>query len=215
MVKTEARHLLTLAPRLPKIIAAPLANGLLLLPDRHRRTGQNRRIPAYATRTIPDSLYCGIGGPEQLLAYSASPRLLSRGATDTIKCRVIEICLRSFDPRARTAMPPPDLQRGTLRLSARAGDLVIAGCPYLWDHMDNVGVFHRLTGFDWKEGDRAMPLLPTDLSLFRESIVSALGKATARDWAKDYAAALELGRYKPHHRFSLEALADLRDSLAR
>jgi len=218
LVRAEARHLAALAARLPKIVAAPLANGLLFLPDRHRRTGQNRRIPVYSTRTLPDSLYCGVGGPEQLLAYSSSPRLLSRDATDKIKTRVLEICLRSFDPRARTAMPPPDLQRGTMRLATKtgaAGEVVITGCPYIWDHLDHVGLFHRLTGFDWKEGDRSMPLLPANHDLFREAIVAALGKATARDWAKDYAAALDLGRYKPHHRFSRESLSALRESLAR
>ncbi len=217
MLKTESRNLTALATRLPKILAPPLAGGLLFLPDRHRRTGQNRRIPAFATRPIPESLYCGIGGPEQLIAYSASPRLLGRDATDKIKSRVIEICLRSFDPRARTAMPPPDIQRGTMRLSSRAGasgEIVIAGCPFLWDHLDHVGLLHRLTGFDWKEGDRAMPLLPGDHSLLRESMVAALGKSTARVWTKEYAAALDQGRYKPHHRFSRDSVTDLHESLA-
>ncbi len=218
MVKAEGRNLTAVAPRLPKQLAPPLAGGLLFLPDRHRRTGQNRRIPAYATRPIPESLYCGIGGPEQFIAYSASPRLLSRDVTDKIKGRILEICMRSFDPRARTAMPPPDLQRGTLRLSARAGaagEFVITGCPFLWDHMDHVGLIHRLTGFDWKEGDRGMPLLPADHGLLREAMIIALGKPTSREWLKEYAAALEQGRYKPHHRFSLDALASLRESLAR
>ena len=69
--------------------------------------------------------------------------------------------------------------------------------------------------------ERALQLDPKNLSiqqnhdLFREAIVAALGKATARDWAKDYAAALDLGRYKPHHRFSRESLSALRESLAR
>jgi hypothetical protein len=218
MVKAEARNLAALAPRLLRNIAPPISSGTLFLPDRHRRTGQNRRIPAYATRPLPESVYCGIGRSGQLVAYAASPRLLSLDATNKIKAKVIELCLQSFDPRERTAMPPPDLQRGTLRLSLRstaAIDTVIAGCPFLWDHLDPVALLHRLTGFDWKEGDRLMPLLPPDHGALRDAMVEVLGKTAARAWAKDYSIALEKGRYKPHHRFSLEDLARLRESLGR
>ena len=81
--------------------------------------------------------------------------------------------------------------------------------------MDPVGLLHRVTGFDWKIRRERMPLLPADLGYLEESMRAALGKATARDWARDYVAALENGRYKPHHRFSLEDAQALRDTLAR
>jgi len=222
LLKAEARHLTALAARLGKAIFPPLKVGILFLPDRQRRVGQNRRVVAYTTQVAPSSVYCGIGGPDQLRAYEPSPRLFSRDATDAIKARVFELCLRSFDPNGRTAMPPPDLQRGTLRIATKqssrsgpASDVVIAGCPYLWDHIDHVGLLHRLTGFGWKEGARAMPLLPIDQGLRRTTLIAAIGKESARAWTKDYAAALDQGRYKPHHRFGLEDLHELRETLAR
>jgi hypothetical protein len=216
MLKVEARNLAALAPRLLRNIAPPISHGVLFLPDRHRRTGQNRRIPAYTTRPLPESVFCGIGRAGQFVAYAESRRLLSLDATDKIKAKVLELCLQSYDLRERTAMPPPDLQRGALRLALRSNapvDPVIVGCPFLWDHLDPVALLHRLTGFDWKEEDRLMPLLPPDHAILRNAMVGVLGKKTAREWAKDYAVALEKGRYKPHHRFSLEDLARLRESL--
>lgn len=218
MVRAEAKHLATLAPRLKAALPVVQQSGTLLLPERHQKKPQSRRIAAYATATLPDSVYCGIGQRDQLLGYTSSPRLLSLDATDSVKQCVIELCLRSFEPRAHTAMPPPDLMRGAMRLATRnltQGQVVLCGCPFLWDHIDPASLMHRLTGFDWKEGDRQMPLLPADHELLRDAMLAALGKAAAREWVGDYLTALENGRYKPHHRFSQAEAVQLRDALAR
>jgi hypothetical protein len=215
MLKAEARNLAALAPRLDKLIFPPLTRGTLFLPDRHQGAAKMRRIAAYTTRPLPESYLCGISRTGQLVAYAASPRLLSMQSTDAVRGTIIEICLRSYDSVSRTAMPPPDLERGDMRLALRGKNPtpVVAGCPFLWDHLDPVALLHRLTGFDWKEADRVLPLLPPDHSILRDAMVAALGKSDARAWAKDYAAALAKGRYKPHHRFSMDDLADLRESL--
>lgn len=216
MVRAEAKHLTGLAPRLKNSVPAVQQSGTLLLPERHQKKPQSRRIAAYATAALHDSVYCGIGQRDQLLAYTESPRLLSLDATDAVKQHVFELCLHSFDPRTHTAMPPPDLLRGAMRLSARdlaQGRIVLCGCPFLWDHIDPVSLLHRLTGFDWKEGNRQMPLLPADHALLRDALIAALGKAAAREWTRDYVTALENGRYKPHHRFTISEATQLRDSL--
>lgn len=218
MVRAEAKHLAVLAPRLKAALPAVQHAGTLLLPERHQKKPQSRRIAAYTTAALPESVYIGIGQRDQLVGYSRSPRLLSLDATDAVKQRVLELCMRSFDPRTHTAMPPPDLLRGAMRLGTRdltQGRVVLCGCPFLWDHIDPASLMHRLTGFDWKEGDRQMPLMPADHGLLRDAMVTALGKAVAREWTRDYLTALENGRYKPHHRFSLAEASQLRDALAR
>lgn len=216
MVRAEAKHLAALAPRLKNAVPAVRQSGTLLLPERHQKQARNRRIAAYATAPLLDSVYCGIGQRDQLVAYSTSPRLLSVDATDAVKQHIIELCLRSFDPRTRTAMPPPDLLRGAMRLSTRdlpQGRVVLCGCPFLWDHIDPAALLHRLTGFDWKEGNQQMPLLPADHALLRDAMLAALGKADAREWARAYVTALENGRYKPHHRFPIAEAKQLQETL--
>lgn len=218
MVRAEAKNLTTLAPRLKAALPIVQQSGTLLLPERHQKKPQSRRIAAYATAALHDSVYCGISQRDQLRAYTDSPRLLSLDATDAVKQQVLELCLRSHDPRAQTAMPPPDLMRGAMRLATRDlahGHVVLCGCPFLWDHIDPASLMHRLSGFDWKEGSLQMPLLPADHALFRDAMLAALGKNAARDWARDYLTALENGRYKPHHRFSLDDARQLREMLGK
>lgn len=217
MLRAEAKNLTALAPRLKTALPTMLRTGTLLLPERNQaKKVQSRRISAYATTSVHDSVYGGVGQRDQMRVYTASPRLLSVDATDDVKRNVIELCLRSFDPRTHTAMPPPDLVRGAMRLSTREpgrARVVLCGCPFLWDHIDPVALLHRLTGFDWKEGNKQMPLLPTDQALLGEAMIAALGEAPARAWAKDYVAALGSGRYKPHHRFSLADAKQLHEML--
>ncbi len=218
MLRAEAKNLTALAPRLKSAAPTMLRTGVLLLPERNQtKKAQSRRVSAYATTAVLDSVYGGIGQRDQMMAYTASPRLLSVDATDHVKRQVIELCLRSYDPRTHTAMPPPDLVRGAMRVNMRDAAqprVVLCGCPFLWDHIDPVALLHRITGFDWKEGNRQMPLMPTDHALVAEAMLAVFDKVTARAWARDYVAALENSRYKPHHRFSLADAVHLRDSLS-
>lgn len=218
MLRAEAKHLAALAPRLKSALPVVQQSGTLLLPERNQKKARSRRVAAYSTGPLLDSVYCGIGQRDQLVAYSASPRLLSLDATDAVKQQVLELCLRSFDPRTRTAMPPPDLVRGAMRLATRdlpQGRVVLCGCPFLWDHIDPAALLHRLTGFDWKEGSRQMPLLPADHGLLRNAMTATLGKAGAREWTRAYITALENGRYKPHHRFTLAEVVQLLETLGK
>lgn len=211
-VTAEFKNLTWLATRLPKSTPALLTVGSVFQPDRHARTEQHRHLPAYLTKPLPETVRCAFGNGEQLGAGAGVPRLLTRDDTDYIRRRIIEWCLRAYEPQTRRALPPPDIDRGVLRLvlaSRRAPELWIAGCPTLWDRIDAVTLLHRLIGFEWRHGKQVLPLLPSTPQQLLEAVTTALGAQPGRDLLARYAAALESGRHPEHRRFTRRTLLGL------
>jgi len=208
-VNAEIRNFKWLATRLPKNAMPVLSAGKIFQPDRHGRSDSNREMPAYLTRALPPVDRCAVGNAQQLATGGSTVRLLTQADTDVIRTRLLELCLRAYDPAARRALPPPDVERGALRVkSAGRGniELWITGCPTLWDRIDPVTLFHRLAGFEWQRGNFALPLLPTSPDQILVATTAALGKKNGRELLAHYTAALESGRYPEHRRLTRQTL---------
>ncbi len=212
VLKSEIRNLTWLAPRLPKNAPAIVSSGNVFQPDRRGRSEMHRTLPAYLTRPLPEAQPCTFGNTDQLATGSPIAKLLTRHDTDHVRRRIVELCLRAFDPAARRAMPPPDIARGSLRLALQARsvpELWFTSCPMLWERLDAVTLLHRLAGFEWKQGNLMLPLLPPSHHDLLSAVTSALGKQGGRDLLTQYAAALEAGRFPEHRRFPRSAVSEI------
>lgn len=217
IVKTQFANLETLHGRIAKHVPTPLRQGRVFMPDRHGRKSHERRLPAYVTEPLPKAGPCAITKSGQFRSAVPEPKLLSQSDSDALKRRILELCLRSYDPRARNAMPPPNLENGALRITLpkkSRPDAFIAECRELWTRLTPATLLHRLTGFDWTADGVPVRLLPRDPQLLVQALVNAFGKRDALVWLRDYHAVLQAKKFTPHHRLPETGVADTIASLA-
>jgi hypothetical protein len=159
-----------------------------------------------------------VGAESQLATGIKQPRLMTRDETDTIRRRIMELCLRAYEPETRRGAVPPDIDRGALRVTTQTHgkrEIWFVTCPTVWTRIDAVTLLHRLIGFEWRKKNVVLPLLPSSPELVLEALSNALGKKAGRQLLLDYGSALESGRYPEHRRFTRETLLSLAGAAAR
>lgn len=217
VVTAQFDILKSLAKRLPKHVPTPLKQGRIFLPDRHRRRNLDRQLPAYVTRPLPKAAPCAITKTGQFTIGHPQPKLLSQNDSEALKRRLLELCFRSYHAPDGSAMPPPRLDQGALRLITHANarpEPIVAECRTLWTGLTTTSLLHRVTGFDWTAQGVPVPLLPRDPGLLSQALINALGKDDAIRWLTAYRDTLDRGDLTEHHRLPASTIAQLVEALA-
>lgn len=193
----EHRNLEMLNARARGQVVRPFRGGNLFLPDRHRRAEHGREVYAYLTQWL--SGYHELGVAENLhFIMNIVPRhTFSLAQTDALKGNMIEIIVKSYDPRKGECMEMPQIASGDFVVTppGKGGPrLKLIACRHFLKHVTPAKLIHKMASASWPWGDRIVYLMPEAPEIFFESIVSAAGTENARTWLSQYAEAVSANR---------------------
>ncbi|MBN1672024.1 MAG: hypothetical protein JXR37_13380 [Kiritimatiellae bacterium] len=118
IAQTEYRNLSQLHGRAPGDVVRPLAGGFVVLPSLpHGRQGG---LFCYCTPWLSDFHELGVNRKLNFYINERPFHHFDRSTSDQIRRRILEICLRLYDPRSQTAIEPPRIGAGDFMITRPA-----------------------------------------------------------------------------------------------
>lgn len=212
LVKREHSLMRVLHERVPKCVVEPLKGGTIFLPDRHRRIDNDRDI--YAYMTVWNAGFHELAVQSNGNLSIESPRLarMTPAQTQAVKRRMIEIILRTYDPKRRNAMSIPLVPVGDFIAAKQAKgtpQLKLNACTDMQNRVSPVKMIHRIVSAEWNVNNRLYCLMPSGPSEFVQALTNALGKEDAMDWLRRYKKAVKSERLPELSRLDLYTLDQL------
>lgn len=187
---TEHHFLQELHKKKPKLVISAGRTGVLFLPDRYRRSSNDRELFFYVTPWINGETL-GIGKGAQFTAMGQRPHMFSAVETEHLKCKIIELLAGTYDFTARTGLDMRDLKLDDF-LVAKPGKamprLTLCACRAKGRQQPNV-FLDRILEKAWKgRAGGAVALCPNDPAMFHKALVSGCGPEQANRWLTNYLA---------------------------
>lgn len=211
-VQSEFDTLSKLHARAPRCVLRPLRAGTLQFADHKGRAPSNREIFAYFTEPARGFRELVLDARGLFSLGVDSPTPLSPRDTQSVKRRIVEIVVRSYNPRSRECMGMPNLPGGHVVASCtkgRAPQVKISGASRPLSRMTPARILDSLLRASWPHRGRTVPLVPDDPAEIAQALANALGKEGAATWLKQYANAVSRGGLRSSGLLPLEAIAEL------
>lgn len=212
-VNLEYKHLHILSERIPGAMAAPVRQGLIFMPDRHRRKDQHRELGAYLTLLPKDCEPMGIHRNGQFMSLGAAHHTFTKRETESLRRQMVSIILAAYHPIKRDGIDTHQLDPSTFQVqrSGKGGPtLKLFNCVHMQTRLTPAKVLGFLLTDTWKCTGQECPYAPADPEDFYEAAVEALGQETADDWLGQYVRLAKSGKVKAAEPEYLDALRELR-----
>ena len=212
LTKNENTFMRILHERIPKMSVQPLKGGTIFLPDRHKRKEFDRDVHAYMTTW--QGGFHEMGLQNNLNFNVKTPRItrMTPTQTESVKRRMVEIILRTYDPTRRNAMSIPISPVTDFFASKPASGtphIKLAACTDMQNRVSPAKMIHRIVSAEWVINKKVFCLMPSDASEMMQAITNALGKESAIDWLTQYKKAVKAKRLPELPRFDLFTLDQL------
>lgn len=198
VAQNEHRCLEVLHARVPQCVVRPYLGGTIYLPERHERGGERRLVYAYLTQWLGGFDELGIQRNREFFINTRSRRVLTKADREAIKRRIIEIIVRTYDPKERDCMEMPQLASGDFVISRpKQGppQLRLIACRRMLRRMTPSKLLNTIATARWRVGNGDFHLLPEDPAELRQALTNALGKSEALRWLENYSEALRRKRF--------------------
>lgn len=209
LAKSENANLTLFHERAPHHVVEPFKGGTVYLPDRYRRKGQGREVYCYMARWLGAHHELGIGRDLQFFVNVKRPQRFSHAQTQALKCRIIEVMLRTYDPSARNCMALPEIAWGDFvvtKPSVGPPKVKLIACRSILTRVTPPKLINEMVQAKWTWGGRSFRLRPDGPKDFLEAMANVLGKKQALGWLSQYRAAIARGRYPTGRYFSMATL---------
>lgn len=188
-LKEEFAGLTHLAKLVPRCVAQPLHCGNIFLPDRHRRKSGEREIFSYLTETVGSFRPLTSNTQGRMALASSPPRILTKKQITEVQRRLIEIVIRSYDPKTKQRIRIPDLTSGHILANFpkdRPCQLKITGCPGLIRKSVPASTLNDILTTTWSTARNHLNVAPDDPDEIMQALTNALGKNHALYWLSQY-----------------------------
>lgn len=214
VARTEYKNLRILNGRVPQCVVKPYRGNTIFLPDRHKRTTHNRELYAYVTEWMRGFHELGIQRNHQLFINIPNKQTFNRDQTQALKRRMVEIVLRTYDPKGRTCMGMPQLASGDFVVSKPGqgnAKLKLIACRELLQRISPARLFHEILHAEWDWSGKSYRLAPESPTDIVQALHNAYGKKEATRWLDLYRIAVKAGRFPESRYFPLDDLTALLD----
>ena len=212
LAKSEHANLVMFHKRAPNHVVEPFKGGTIYLPDRFRRKEHGREVYCYMTRWLGTHHELGIGRDLQFFVNVKRPQRFSHAQTQALKCRMIEVMLRTYDPGERNCMALPEIASGDFVVT-KPGDgppkVKLIACRNIMTRVTPAKLINKILQAKWNWSAQTFRLRPDDPKDFLEAMANVLGKKQALGWLSQYRAAVKRGGVPKGHYFSMGTLDEL------
>jgi len=217
LARTEHHLLRVLNARAPRSVVKPFRGGPIYLPDRHKRLDHGREVYAYVTQWFSGFYELGVNRDLQFFLNVAKPHTFTIAQTEALKGAMIEIIVRTYDPVKRECMDIPQIASGDFVASdpsRGAPKLRLIACRRMLTNVTPAKLIHRIAAARWNWNGRDLYLAPADPAIFVQAVARAVGEDQARAWFKEYAKAVDEGRFPEQVTLPLDELETILRNLA-
>ncbi len=212
IARSEHKNLRILHKRLPQCVVKPYRGNIVFLPDRHRRSTHHREVYAYVTEWLRGFHELGIQRNHQLFINIANKKVFNRDQTQALKRRMVEIVLRTYDPKGRTCMAMPQLASGDFVVTkpdSGAPKLKLIASREILQRMSPARLLHEINHAQWDWAGKLYRLAPESPREMVQALHNAYGKKEATRWLGLYDTALRAGRFPESPNFTMDDVGRL------
>jgi len=188
-LKKECATLGSLSERFPEGVVGPVQQGVLYLPDRHRRKEIEREVFAYLYPAPVDLTPLYVASPTQLGPHDPKPLRYSQKDTERIKLSIIGIVAACYDTNTRTGIDVEDLEPESFAVSRSEGkkwSVFLTQCPRMRTRMPQGQLIQKLLFGVLRTGKNILPMAPARPEDFFDALSRAATVEAARDWCTAY-----------------------------
>jgi hypothetical protein len=214
IARAEHKNLRILYKRAPQCVVRPYRGSIVFLPDRHRRSSHNREVYVYLTEWLRGFHELGIQRNHQLYVNVANKQTFTPTQSQALKRRMVEIVLRTYDPKGRTCMGLPQLASGDFVVTKPGlgtPKLKLIACREMLQRMSPARLLNEINHAEWEWSGKPYRLAPDSSRDMVQALHNAYGKKEATRWLELYRKAVNAGRFPESRHFTCAELNDVLD----
>jgi hypothetical protein len=168
---TEHGNLEKLYGRCNDAVVRPLGGGYLEIPGPRRL-----QVYAYFTRWLDRFHELGVQHKNMNFYVNELPfRYFDAAESDRIKCRMLTIMFRLYDPLSREAIEPPKVGAGDFVVTRKSPhELKLIACRKILKGVTLDRCIRLYLGYQGSWGDRLFHFVPRDNRLLKEALIRGL-----------------------------------------